>query len=473
MSTISTCPICQNTILPDKLEINAEILSWLSELRETKALQSWLFYCKTIHEQAMRGTTAQIVTENIGIFQKQFTSQIEYIQEQQRKLRDDMQKQQMQFKEEMRELIDENLNRQRTMTSKELTQFSEVLNKIASGLTERASAIDRYQMQFKDDLRNLIDENLSKQRSMTNKELAQFSEVLNKIASGLTERTSAIDKQLREQTTITGKQMADFSETLNKIASRISERTSASLNEMATTFSTNLNKIQNGMLANFTDKFAEVATRLTEILSKIAKEPPVIGAGIREEDLYKELCEACEKDYIEHVGGSGKPDIVAKPKHEGVEIGRTVVFEVKDVQKWENKFINQLKKYMEEYHTPFGILATKDLPAESEVKGFSVSIDRYGVMLICKYEYGALAYQILRKLLVALYLEGKETMDFQALFKDEEILGLLEETKGYTRYVRNIRRNVRDIEKDLSRMQDELDKRLDAVTYKIAMLQKA
>ncbi len=80
---------------------------------------------------------------------------------------------------------------------------------------------------------------------------------------------------------------------------------------------------------------------------------------------------------------------------------------------------------------------------------------------------------MLRKLLVALYLEGKETMDFQALFKDEEILGLLEDAKGYTKHIRSIRKNVRDIERDLTVMQEELDKRLNAVTYKIATLQVA
>lgn len=422
MSKVTICPICQNTIVPEKLEVDMEILSWLNQLREAKALQSWLFYSKTIHQQAMRGTTAQIITENIGVFQKQFTTEIEYMQEQQRRLREDMQKQQMQFKEEMRKLIDESLNRQRTMTSAELTQFSEALNKIASGLTER---------------------------------------------------TSSIDEHMRKQTTMTSTQMAQFSETLNKIASGIAERTSTSLSEMATTFSTNLSKIQNDMLANFTDKFGEISTRLTQILTDLASQPLVTKAEIKERELAEELCEACEKDFIERIGGAGKPDIVAKPKHDGVEIGRTVVFEVKDTQRWSNKFIDQLKKYMEGYNTPFGILATKELPAESEVKGFSVSVDRYGIILVCKYEYGALAYQILRKLLVALYLEGKETMDFQALFKDEEILGLLEEAKGYTKYIRSIRRNVRDIEKDLTKMQGELDKKLDGVTYKIAMLQKS
>ena len=99
---------------------------------------------------------------------------------------------------------------------------------------------------------------------------------------------------------------------------------------------------------------------------------------------------------------------------------------------------------------------------------------RSSIQFSCRvlaYPYGALAYQILRKLLVALYLEGKKTIDFQELFKDEEILGLLEEAKGYTKYVRSILRNVKNIEKDLNRMQGELDKKLDAVTYKIAVLQ--
>jgi len=424
MDKVTICPICQNTILPEKLEVDEEILSWLSQLRETKTLQSWLFYCKTIHEQAMRGTTAQIVAENIGVFQKQFESEIEYMQEQQRKFREEIQRQQMQFREEMSKLIEENLSRQ---------------------------------------------------RAMTNKELAQFSEVLNKIASGLLERTSVIDEQVRKQTAISSKQMAEFSETLNKIASGITERISTSLSEMATTFSTNLSRIQNEMLANFTSKFGEISTNLARILkdlAELARQPPTKIAKEREMELYEELCQTCENDYFEHIGGPGKPDIIAKPRYEGVEIGRTVVFEVKDRGTWRNEFIEQLKRYMEEYHTPFGILATRDLPAESEVKGFSVSVDRYGVMLICKYEYGALAYQILRKLLIALYLEGKETMDFQALFKDEEIIGLLEEAKGYTRYIRSIRRNLRNIEKDLNKMQEELDKKLEAVTYKIAMLQK-
>ena len=443
MSKTTICPICQNMIVPDKLEVDEEILSWLNQLRETKALQSWLFYCKTIHEQAMRGTTAQIVTENMAVFQKQFASEIQYMQEQQRQLREEMQRQQIQFKEDMRNLIDENLRRQREAMSTELAQFSGILNKIASGLTERTSAIE---------------EQMRKQTNMTSTQITEVSETLNKVASEVTEKASA--------------QMVELSNTLNKIASEITQRTSVSLNEMATRFSTNLNKIQTDMLASFTDKFGEVSTRLTQILTDLAKTPLVEKAEIKEKELYEELCEACEEDFIEHVGGAGKPDIVAKPKHEGVEIGRTVVFEVKDTQKWSNKFIDQLKKYMEEYHTPFGILATKDLPAESEVKGFSVSVDRHGMMLICRYEYGALAYQILRKLLVALYLEGKETIDFQALFKDEEIIGLLEEAKGYTKYLRNIRRHVRDIEKDLSKMQEELDKKLEAVTYKIAMFQK-
>lgn len=354
MSKVTICPICQNTILPERLEVSQDILSWLSQLKQTGALQSWLFYSKTIHEQAMKGTTAQIVTENIGVFEQQFRNEVESMQEQQR-----------QFKEDIRKTIEEHLNKQRTVTQSELLNFSEALNKIATGLTDR------------------------------------FSHTLSQIQTG-------------------------FDTTLTKVTETLTKR--------------------------------EVA--------------PWVKGKVGELTLLDELEEACTEDYIERLGGRGQPDIVAKPKYKGAEIGRTIIIEVKDVQNWSNKFIDQLQKYMDEYHTPFGIIATKDLPAESEVKGFSVSVDRYGIILVARYEFGALAYQILRKLLVALYLEGKETMDFQALFKDEEILELLEEAKGYTKYIRSIRRNVRDIEKDLTKMQEELDKKLDGVTYKIAMLQK-
>jgi len=67
----------------------------------------------------------------------------------------------------------------------------------------------------------------------------------------------------------------------------------------------------------------------------------------------------------------------------------------------------------------------------------------------------------------------QNTISPEKLKVDEEILGLLEDAKGYNKYIRSIRKNVLDIEKDLSTMQEELDKKLDAVTYKIAMLQKA
>jgi hypothetical protein len=294
------CPICQSKVDPEKVTIKEEIFQWLGYLKENNLLDSWLFYSKTIHEQAIKGTTAQVVAESVRLFEDRILS----------------------------------------MTREELTKFSTTLSEITIGLTERVS-----------------------------------------------------------KPTVKG-------------------------------------------------EFAELGT-------------------------LDELEKACSEDAIKRLGGSGEPDIIAKPRHKGVEIGQTVIIEVKDTTRWSSQYQEQLEKFMQEYNTPFGILATRDLPAEAEVKGFSVSCGERGIMLITRLEYGALAYQILRKILVAFYLEGKEVVDYRALFKDEELLALLTEAKDYAKYVRSIRKHVRDIEKDLEEMQNQLDKRLDGVLYKISAFQVA
>ncbi len=292
------CPICQTQVELEKVDVRADLVSWLIDLRENGILESWLFYSKTIHEQALKGTTAQVIAENVRMFEDR------------------------------------------------------ILN-------------------------------------MTRDELSKFSSTLSKISDGISERLY---------------------------------------------------------------------------------KPAAIGK-ITELETLDELEGVCGEDIIERLGAAGQPDIVAKPKHRDAEIGQTVIIEVKNTARWSSSYLAQLEKFMKEYNTPFGILATKQLPAEAEVKGFSVSCGEHGIILVTRLEYGALTYQILRKILVALYLEGKEVVDFRALFKDEELVGLLTEAKDYSKYVRSIRKHVQNIGKDLEEMQNHLDKQLDALIHKVATFQ--
>jgi len=291
------CPICQNEVVLEKVTIREDIFRWLIELGENGILESWMLSSKIIHDQVVKGTTTQIVAENVRLFEDRIMN----------------------------------------MTREELTKFSVSLNQISVGLAER----------------------------------------------------------------------------LFKPAEK--------------------------------GEYAELGT-------------------------LDDLEQVCSEDSIKRLGGKGEPDLVAKPRYKGSEIGETVIFEIKDTGRWSRQYIEQLEKWMTEYNTPFGILATHDLPADAKAKGFSVSCDQ-GVILVTQLEYAALSYQILRKILIALYLEGKEVVDFRALFKDEEIMTLLTEAKGYTKYVNNIRRHARDIEKELEEMQNQLDSHLDTLLHRIAAFQ--
>ncbi|HLE74957.1 MAG TPA: DUF2130 domain-containing protein [Candidatus Bathyarchaeia archaeon] len=298
MSEIS-CPICQNKIDFEKLTIKKETLEWLCQLKENEILEPWLFYSKTIHEQALKGTTTQLVAENMKIFEERIIQ-------------------------------------------------------------------------------------------TTRVELGKFSESLGTIATGITEKIS---------------------------------------------------------------------------------KPKEIGTGAELIALDK-LEDACAGDVINRLGGKGEPDILAKPYHKGAEIGQTIIIEIKKTSRWSNEYLEEVEKFMGDYNTPFGILATEKLPAEAEITGFSVSCGDRGIILVTRLDYAALAYQILRKLLVALYLEGKEVTDFRALFKDEELLACLTQAKEYTKYVRSMRTHLRNIEKDLEEMQNQLDKSIDTVLHKVAAFQE-
>lgn len=294
-----TCPICQNPINPDKLTVKPETVKWLSELKESNLIDSWLFYSKTIHEQALKGSTTQIIAENMKIFEERIIQ-------------------------------------------------------------------------------------------TTRMELGKFSENLGDIATGITEKL-------------------------------------------------------------FTPKGKGTTTELAALA---------------------ELQQVCSEDHIQRLGGKGEPDIMAKPCHKNAEIGETIIIEIKDTGRWSNEYLEELEKFMGDYKTPFGILATNELPANAEIKGFSVACGENGIILITRLEYGALAYQILRKLLITLYLQGKEVTDYRVLFKDEELIALLTQAKDYTKYIRSIRTHIRNVEKELTEMQNQLDKSIDTILHKVADFQE-
>lgn len=349
----------------NNLKVNLDTVKWLSELQAIGVLDSWLFYSKTIHEQAQKGATTQVIAESIHKFE----------------------------------------NRMMDMTEKQLGKFSEITQA-----------------------------QLGKLNQTTQEELLKFSKNTNET---LTHSSQETKEEIGKITKIAQDEFGKFS-------------TQAS--EQIANFSANL-------------------TTITQNIAERTNKPIEIGLQA-EMGTVEELEVACSEDCIEHIGGKGQADIVVKPKHNNAEIGYSVILEIKKTNSWKNEFIAETEKFMTDYNTPFGILASQVLPANAALKGFTVHTGKSGIIIVTHLEHATLTYQILRKVLITFHLQGKEVGDFRALFKDEEMTALLQQAKDYTTYVKTIRTHLRGIEKELTEMQNQLDKSLDTILDKVSDFQE-
>lgn len=360
-----TCPICQTPLKSANLTVNPDTVKWLNELKQIGVLDSWLFYSKTIHEQAQKGATTQVISESIQQFEKRMTD----------------------------------------LTEKQLSKFGEINQ-----------------------------QELSKLNNTTKEELIKFSDMTK---TELGKSTAATREEIGKITIIAQQEFGKFS-TLTQ--------------EEITKFSTNLTTI---------------ATNLSEQQHK----PIEIGQKA-ERGVVEELEFTCSEDCIEYIGGKGQADIIVKPKHNNIEIGYSVIVEVKKTNSWKNEFVAETEKFMGDYNTPFGILASQVLPATAALKGFSVQTGKAGIIIVTQLENAGLTYQILRKILITFHQQGKQVGDFRALFKDEEIQAILTKAKDYAKYVKTIRTHLRGIETELTEMQNQLDKSIEDLTGKFTEVQQ-
>jgi len=99
------------------------------------------------------------------------------------------------------------------------------------------------------------------------------------------------------------------------------------------------------------------------------------------------------------------------------EIGK-IVIEVKHTKKWQEVYVEQLKRYMEKESTKFGILATRTLPDDA----LNGTVWRNNVLIV-KLEYVELAYIFVREhLKLKKSLEKEYSRKFSQLEVRDQIL---------------------------------------------------
>ena len=152
----------------------------------------------------------------------------------------------------------------------------------------------------------------------------------------------------------------------------------------------NLEKEYNDLEKKHLDEIEKLKLSIQQIHERI------LGTGIggvRELTVIKDLKAACPEDeFSDESAKKHGADIVAKVKTRGHVLG-LIVISVKDVEKWNNSFIEQVKNNMNEEKTQWSILVTKTFP--SSALNDKAYLDDNGILLV-KAEYAPAAYIGLR-----------------------------------------------------------------------------
>lgn len=200
---------------------------------------------------------------------------------------------------------------------------------------------------------------------------------------------------------------------------------------------------------------------LLEELLRLQKVPSEKGpAG--ELELLNELNNYYPEDEFEPLGKSGDTDMIAKPRHNGTDLGYRVMIESKKNNSgWRRSYIQQVQRHMRMRRNCFAILAVEVMPKGAN--GFLVEHCSEGVIFVTSRENFKVAYGALRSALIALHPLKREVMDLRKVLADKKIENAVKDAMHYQEYLRKVRiKAVRIISnaKSIVETSDELDAHL-------------
>jgi BMFP domain-containing protein YqiC len=197
---------------------------------------------------------------------------------------------------------------------------------------------------------------------------------------------------------------------------------------------------------------------LLEELLRVHRTPSEKGRR-GEHELWRELNDYFPEDEYIRLGKSGDTDILAKLRHNGIDLGWKVLIESKRNRSgWNRSFIRQVQRHMTLRREKFAILAVEVMPKGAN--GFLVEPCPEGVILITSRENFKVAYGALKAVLIALYPLKAKPVDLKKLLMDKRIEQAIRDAYQYQDYLRNIREKALRIinsARGISQNADDLD----------------
>jgi hypothetical protein len=206
------------------------------------------------------------------------------------------------------------------------------------------------------------------------------------------------EKLLREQKTIKVQMRKDMKKAVKEALERGKKKEKSRADRLSK------------MIQGKTQEIQDLNKKIKELQEQLRKgtTPQVEGLNL-EEELVKELTKEFPEDKIEHHGKTG--DIIHRVVFRGKQVG-VILYECKKTTKYNNIFIDQVKKAMSFRQATYGILVTTAF--KKNTAGFWVEKD-----ILVVHPYGAVYIaHVLRKSIIEIYSLKINRMEMQRRSKE-------------------------------------------------------
>lgn len=225
------------------------------------------------------------------------------------------------------------------------------------------------------------------------------------------------------------------------------------------------------------ERYEKLEKEYNELRAKVKHVPAIAGSEQQKSILTRlESISRGNQDEFQLVGESTTlgEDICSRIVENNQEIGK-IIIEVKKTGVWQNKFIEQIRDYMDKYNTAYGILATTTMPANALNNALYITKDSIWVVREDLIEY---AYRAMREIIVEIYkqkLSEKQGTEAMKLLREKVlsdatqgkfsiIISRADRIETITKQLQNstekncesIREETREIRNEINQWIDEL-----------------
>jgi hypothetical protein len=197
----------------------------------------------------------------------------------------------------------------------------------------------------------------------------------------------------------------------------------------------------------------EQISNITDLLNNVIHSNKTSGTLLETQMMIK-LKNLNTGDDITHLGGPDQEDILSTVKDNGKILGK-IKIDSKNVDKWDNKFIDKMNRYLKDNQVDFGIIATTTMPKDAAPSDFYLAENNILVVNIKTIEavYLVCRYLLIKNDIYLTEFNNKTSLLRESENKMKAIVKFLE-TSSFKRFFEKINEEIKAENDDLDKLEN-------------------